>query len=525
MCVEEEIMLSLSIYQTFMIITSMLTIAGKSELTPKVVTYDAPPDMKCAPDFEVKVNGEDVFVYDSPVAPYATFSFSGNISVEVTAIPGVAFGEEQTYTTWGKTIMAKPLEGDIEEVDIRPKRFDIRSSLNGNTISFDLDRPCNLSIEINKNLTRPLFLFASPLEEDAPAPDAEGIRYFEGGKVHHVGTINLKDNETIYIAGGAVVVGSINGENVRNARVIARGILDGSDEDEVKAPLVNMRNCENIEIEGLTILNNRGWTVVPNQCQNIRFINMKQIAWNNNSDGIDICGCQDVTIDGCFLRNNDDCIPIKANRRNENNDVSDVKVINSVFWNANGGNALEIGFELRTDSIKDIFWKNCDIIHVENGAVFSVHNGDRAIVENIIFEDIWIEDAQDELIDLCIGLSIYSEDVPWEYSRSNPERRRIPDEFKAQPGTNNAGVWLKLSREEMEKRIANRGQIRNIHFRNIHVTGNHFPTSIIQGYDNQHPVENITIEGLWIHSRQILDPEDGHFHIEKAKNIEFIELR
>jgi hypothetical protein len=185
MCVEEEIMLSIPVYQTFMIITSIFTIAGKSGLTPKVVTYDAPSDMKCAPDFSVKVNGEDVFVYDSPVAPYATFSFSGNISVEVTAIPDVVFGKEQTYTTWGKTIKAKPLEGDIEEVDIRPKRLDIKSSLDGNTISFDLERPCNLSIEINKNLTRPLFLFANPLEEDAPEPDAEGFRYFEGGKVHH----------------------------------------------------------------------------------------------------------------------------------------------------------------------------------------------------------------------------------------------------------------------------------------------------------------------------------------------------
>ncbi|MFC1713052.1 glycosyl hydrolase family 28 protein [Candidatus Poribacteria bacterium] len=518
-------MLSFPIYQVFMIITSIFTIAGKSESVPEVMTYDAPPDMECAPDFKVKVNGEDVFVYDSPVAPYATFSFSGNISVEVTAIPGVVFGEEQTYTTWGKTIKAKALKEDIEEVDIRPKRLDLKSSLNGNTISFDLDRPCNLSVEINKNLTRPLFLFANPLEKDAPVPDAEGIRYFEGGKIHHVGTISLKDNETVYIAGGAVVRGSINGENVKNARVIARGILDGSDENEVKSPMISMRNCENIEIEGLIILNNRGWTVVPNQCQNISFINMKQIAWNNNSDGIDICGCQGVTIDGCFLRNNDDCIPIKANRRNENNDVSDVKILNSVFWNASGGNALEIGFELRTNFVKNIFWKNCDIIHVENGAVFSVHNGDRATVENIKFEDIWIEDAQDELIDLCIGLSIYSEDAPWEYSRGNPERKRVPDELKAQPNTNNAGVWLRLSREEMDKRTDNRGRIRNIHFKNIHVTGDHFPTSIIQGYDDQHPVESIKVEGLWIHDKQILNPEDGHFHIEMAKNVEFIEVK
>ena len=77
----------------------------------------------------------------------------------------------------------------------------------------------------------------------------------------------------------------------------------------------------------------------------------------------------------------------------------------------------------------------------------------------------------------------------------------------------------------MEKRIGNRGRIRDIHFRNIHVTGDNFPTSIIQGYDDQHSVENITIEGLWIHGKQILNPEDGHFHIEIAKGIEFVEIQ
>jgi len=75
----------------------------------------------------------------------------------------------------------------------------------------------------------------------------------------------------------------------------------------------------------------------------------------------------------------------------------------------------------------------------------------------------------------------------------------------------------------MDKRIGNRGRIRNIHFKNIHVAGDDFPTSIIQGYDDQHPVENITVEGLWIHGRQILNPDDGHFHTEKTKNVEFVD--
>jgi len=49
--------------------------------------------------------------------------------------------------------------------------------------------------------------------------------------------------------------------------------------------------------------------------------------------------------------------------------VRDVLVRDSVFWNAEAGNALEIGFELRAEEVSGITWRNCDVIHVDKGAV------------------------------------------------------------------------------------------------------------------------------------------------------------
>lgn len=56
--------------------------------------------------------------------------------------------------------------------------------------------------------------------------------------------------------------------------------------------------------------------------------------------------------------------------------MDNVVVERSVFWNAEWGNAMEIGFELLAPHVRNIVWRDCDIIRVETGAVFSIHNGD-----------------------------------------------------------------------------------------------------------------------------------------------------
>jgi hypothetical protein len=60
---------------------------------------------------------------------------------------------------------------------------------------------------------------------------------------------------------------------------------------------------------------------------------------------------------------------------------------------------------------------------VETGAVFSIHNGDSASVEDVRFENIRVEDARDKLADFRVGLSIYSQDCPERYHRRNPKRQ------------------------------------------------------------------------------------------------------
>ena len=362
-----------------------------------------------------------------------------------------------------------------------------------------------------------MYLFASPLEESAPTASTDKIRFFEGGKVHEVGTITLKSDETVYIAGGAIVKGNIVAEDAKNIKIKGRGILDGS---LIKEQLVVMKSCENIEMEGFIILNSQTWTVVPKWCNNLKINNLKQVCWHTGTDGIDLCGTSNVLINNCFFRNNDDNIVLKSwavstekyavDVADKGPDMTNIIVENCVFWNMPWGNAIEIGFELKCDKISNIIFRNIDLIHVERGAALSIHNGDFATVEDILFSDIRVEDAMHKLIDVAIFRSQYSIDRP-----KTPEER-------TKQYMNGAWDGVSMVPKGQESYHAKfRGKIRNITFKNIAVTDGQVPFSILSGYDDTYNIENVIIENLTIHGKRIKSAKEGRFFMENTKQVSF----
>lgn len=426
----------------------------------KLVRYAAPEGITASPEYTLKVNGEEVFVYRAPKGDFAIFSIDGKADIEV----GV--------------------QTPVKEVKVRPLHAAIKTDHQQDRISFSINEPGNFSVEVNNNTSLPLLIFANPPEEEVPA-DGDDVRFFEAGKIHDAGQIKLKSNETVYIAGGAVVRGSILADSANNIRVMGRGILDGSIYQKGEARMIEMYNCNDVKIEGIVITDSHHWTVLPIHCENVEIDNIKIISGNDWDDGIDIVGSRQVLIKNSFIRTKDDCIAIKAVhypwmlRPGIDRDVKDIKVENCVFWNAEWGNALEIGFETRTESISDIHFLNCDIIHVEGSeGTFTIHNGDRARVSNVLYEDIRVEDVEGLLVDFKILESRYSKD-------------------------------------------SLRGSIENVEFRNIRVGGERFPNSILIGFNEQHTVENISFKNFFIHGKKIKDLETGKFETEHIENVQF----
>ncbi len=470
-------------------------VGGPGSAQARLITYPAPDGAARAKDFRVRVNGREIFVYDTEVAAYAYFSFDRRAEVEV--LPGI----------------------DVKRVDVRPKSSGIQPALRDNTIRFTLAQPANLSVELNGESKRVLYLFANPLETDAPSPKDAKVRYFAPGQIYDAGTIELRSGETLYIAGGAVVRGTVIARDARDVRIAGRGIFESEGKGKQKTRLIQFVHCRDVNVSGIIVVNSQSWTLVPVDCDNVTIRNLKLLNWQFGSDGIDLVSTSNVLIEGCFLRDNDDCIAVKVwggepgyPRKDElDPDVHHIRVLDSVFWNMAWGNALEIGFELRAHSVSDILFRNCDVIHVERGAVLSIHNGDYATVSNVRYENIRVEDARHKLIDLAIFLSQYSVDRP----PSAEERRSRYLE----------GAWdgvLKVPPSERSKYARNRGHIRNITFKNIQVVDGALPFSIISGYDANHQVEDVTVEHLVVCGRPIRTVEEGKFFVENTRNFKII---
>ena len=431
------------------------------------VIYPAPPGVAPSADFRLWLDGREVFVYGCRDTGYAICSLAGPTQVEVAT------------------------QFDFSSVRVRPLRLGIRPQVDGRRVLFALDGPARLSIEFDDNIGRPLFILAAPPEVDAPRAGAPGVRYFEAGKVHAPGQISLGAGETLYIEGGAIVQGHVVAENADGVTVRGRGVLDGSIYERgpgLRPPRMALFvNCRGVSVEGITFLDSASWNVVPTGCTDVSVRGINVLSWRTTGDGVDLVGCRNAVVEDCFLRCADDCVAVKATTYSHEmgaTNVENIRVRRCVCWNAHPGNGVEIGYETRCDSMTDIAFEDCDIIRVEHeghqsGGTFTIHNGDRAVVSNVRYENIRVEDSREKLIDIKV-------------------------------------LYARYSRDEV------RGQVRGIRFKDISVVDGPFPVSIIRGYDEEHMIEDVTIENLVVHGRQITSANEARMVVELARGVRFI---
>ena len=425
-----------------------------SQQDGSLVVYQYPRTCPKSSLFQVRANGQNVFVHATGVADFACISFDGKVEIEV------------------------EIAGPVTSAFLRPLSRGIKPALAGNTIRFTLDRPANLQIEIN-GLKQPLHFYGNPLEQNPLRRDDPLVRYFAAGQIYEVGRLELKDNETLYLEGGAVLRGAILARGAKNIRITGRGVIDGSYfRGEPPLKLVVLDHCQNVVIEDIILIEPTSWMVVLGACRTVRISNLKEIGQVVSSDGIDVVGSKDVLIDGCFLKNNDDCVVVKSFVAKESSglefdwveDVDNVVVQNCVFMNDGAGNAMEIGHELRCDSIRNITFRNIDVLHVHGlGAVFSIHNSDHARVSDVLWEDIRVEHCYDLFVDFRVIQSMWGRD----------DRR-------------GAIANIRLKNIRWQRTIFNPG----------------YTKSIIGGWNSTTPVENVLIEDLYFDDRKITNQDE-----------------
>ena len=416
--------------------------------------------------YQVKVNGKEQRVYHTEF-----FDF-------------VSFLEENE-----KAEVEISVNEPFQKAVIRPTASQIPFEEDENKISISLPAGKRVTLELDDKLESPLYILPGKYVQKP-----ENATYvFESGKAYNVGCLQLKSDETVYIEYGAVVSGRIYSRMADRVRILGNGILYGGnwhawDENGAEQLIVPVLG-EDIEIRGITLLDGGSWHIVPTACKNVLIEDVNVLGKVITGDGIDIVGSENVVVRNCFVRANDDCISIKAEEFQDPSGCADVKNIlveDCIFWNAEFGNTLEIGYETRCDEISDVVFRNCDVVHCQyegnqSGGVLTIHNADRAHVHNIVYENIRIEDAQEKFIDIKTLDSKYSRD-----------------------------------RE--------RGMVNDILFRNIEITGGGFPVSIIRGFEMKSEVcrpHDFYFDNVVIHGKKMMSPGELHMVVELSNELKF----
>jgi hypothetical protein len=407
--------------------------------------------------FRVKVNGSEESVYHTELGDFCQFEGGYPASVEI----------------W--------CDQDIDRVDIRPKSRAIAADLGERKIAFMLSAPMKLSIEINEDLAHPLFLFADSPEDGRPDPEDPKVKYYKSGQSYDAGEIELADNETLYIERGAVVNGCIIAKDARNVSILGRGVLDASQHQNATQIL----GCDNVVISGITLV--KGGIEWVNRifcCTNVHIRNYKGISWGRYSDGIDLLGCKHVLVEDVFVRSEDDSICIKSNKFGYCGDVEDILIRDSVIWNGLSGNAIDIGYETDTDHIRDITFRNLDIIRTDKPkeswwrrSALSIHHAGNSAISGVRFEDIRIEAAMESLI-------------YFELVTSTPE-------------------WGEGG-----------GTLADIYLKDVRLIGGPASPSIIRGLDSS-VIKGITFNNFVYHGKRITDEQGA---IEAGFDIGFAEI-
>ncbi|NMO94972.1 glycosyl hydrolase family 28 protein [Paenibacillus lemnae] len=456
--------------------------------------YDAPSGAVKSDDFAVyaRMSGGDwqeLFVYEVKVdmhqvtrSSMAYFDMEGEIEVRVVS-----------------------RKQPIQEAVIRPLSYELAFTHDEHRVEFTLSEPRKCSIEINGDRFSNLHLFANPCEQDAPQANDSGTVYVKPGihrtdellallerpdggtdrrtlyfapGMHHIEETILRilSRTTVYIAGGAIVAGSMVCDQVQDVIIRGRGILYLSEFPRFSAFRgIRIMFSRNITVEGIITLDPPHYSIYLGKSRDVRISNFKSFSTRGWSDGIDMMACTDIDIDDVFLRTSDDCIAVYGSRWGYRGDSGRIRVRNAVLW-ADVAHPLMMGThgddEGAGDHIYDVQFENIDILEhhepqVNYMGAMAINAGDHNTIRDIVYRNIRVEDFElGRLIDVR---------VMWNHDYNPAPGRRI----------------------------------YNISFEDIRYQGTRHKPSRIMGYDEEKTVSNVRFKGLYINHQLVLGPEEG----------------
>jgi len=362
-------------------------------------------------------------------------------------------GEVEVSVTYNK--------GSIQTSRVRPLSYGIIPQIVGNTLTFKLNQPRNLSVEVNGDIFHNLQLFANPIDRFKPNLKDKNLIYFGPG-IHRLKERKLQvpSGKTVYIAGGAVLMGQVLIDSVHDVKVMGRGMIDPS----VKMG-IRIAYSKNVLVEGLFCTQ-----CLTGGSDSVVIRNVKSISYYGWGDGMNVMASNNVLFDGVFCRNSDDCTTVYGTRGGFVGGCRNITMQNSTLW-ADIAHPILVGTHGNTKNpevLENLNYINIDILdhkeaQIDYQGCMSLNAGDNNLIRNVRFENIRVEDfRQGQLLNMRVFYNA---------------------KYCTSPG---------------------RG-IENVLFKNVVYNGKNAEQSIIAGYDDNRKIKNVVFENLIINGKLITD--------------------
>ena len=325
---------------------------------------------------------------------------------------------------------------------IRPLSDGITGTAEDGVLTFEVGKPCQLSVEFDGDVMGNLQLFFNDIPSDEPDPDDPGVVYFDAGlhTAENDNRISIRDGipilyvhsgQTVWLAGGAVVKSRILPDRGASGITIGgHGIIDLYDWNTLEATDSSITaafgrrifgieaiDVTDLNVSGVIFRNATAYTVCGQNLNNASFENIKMFSCSDFADGIDLMSSNNIEIRDSYFRTNDDSIVASGTCWSAVGPSSGWTVENCVFI-TDCGHSVYIGGIGSGDEICDMVFRDLDVLDdYEDSSYYwgaiGVNSCDGNYVHDLTFEDIRIERvAKGEPVRLTVRDNYEKKDTP-----------------------------------------------------------------------------------------------------------------
>jgi polygalacturonase len=209
--------------------------------------------------------------------------------------------------------------------------------------------------------------------------------------------------------GGARAAGTQN-QNAARARLsdfsakgipVAERVFGGG--SYMRTNFVQPYRCQNVIIDGPTIVNSPMWEINPVLCRNVIVRGLTISSHGPNNDGCDPESCTDVLIERCTFDTGDDCIAIKSGRNEDgrrlNAPSENIVIRDCVMKDGHGG--VVIGSEV-SGSVRNVFAERCrmDSPRLDRVLRLKTNSVRGGVVEHVYMRDVTVGEVSDAILSI-----------------------------------------------------------------------------------------------------------------------------